>query len=66
MLKASHAVSGANVREDRCMENALSIYVELGIPAMLGTLLVLNRALDFRERLEVRRARLRRQEGRKL
>jgi hypothetical protein len=46
------------------MESVLSIYVELGIPAMLGTLLVLNRALDFRERLEVRRARLRRQESR--
>jgi hypothetical protein len=39
------------------MVELLSLYVGLGIPAMLGTLLVLNRALDFYERLQRKRAR---------
>jgi len=36
---------------------ALSIYVGLGIPAILGTLYVLGKALDFYERIEARRVR---------
>jgi len=36
---------------------ALSIYVRLGLPAILGTLYVLGKALDFYERIEARRGR---------
>jgi hypothetical protein len=37
--------------------HALSIYVELGIPAILGTLYWLGKVLDLFERIEALRAR---------
>jgi hypothetical protein len=36
---------------------ALSIYVGLGIPAILGTLYALGKALDLYERIKARRVR---------
>jgi hypothetical protein len=38
------------------MTHALSAYVLLGVPALLGTLRVLNGALDLYERVERRRS----------
>jgi hypothetical protein len=37
------------------VEHALLTYVALGIPALLGTISVLNRTLDLYERIERRR-----------
>ncbi len=46
------------------MEAALAVYVTLGIPAMLGSLLVANRVLDLYERWQrVRERRRRRAES---
>ncbi len=42
------------------MEAALAVYVTLGIPAMLGSLVVANRVLDLYERWQRVRERRRR------